>query len=134
MGNARKNRKVHELADAGGENMEQTWIKLLILMVGSSLVKYLFYDIWIWVFIDLAVLAIAYYMLKDNPYIDIRKTMLLLGGFTLISILTDVGVLNALLGQMIMLAVLFWMFWRRGKEQSGGGGQRSFPRRHKWHK
>ncbi len=114
--------------------MEQTWIKLLILMVGSSLVKYLFYDVWIWVFIDLAVLAIAYYMLKDNPYIDIRKTMLLLSGFTLISILTDVGVLNALLGQMIMLAVLFWMFWRRGKERSGGGGQRSFPRRHKWHK
>ncbi len=125
---------MHEMAYVGGGNVEQTWIKLLILMVGSSLVKYLFYDIWIWVFIDLAVLAIAYYMLKDNPYIDIRKTMLLLGGFTLISILTDVGVLNALLGQMIMLAVLFWMFWRRREERSGGGGQRSFPRRHKWHK
>lgn len=113
--------------------MDQTWIKLLMLMIGSSIVKYMFYNVWIWVFIDVAVLAIAYYMLRSNPYIDMRKTMLLLSGFTLISILTDVGVLNGLLGQLIMLGVLIWMFWRRSGN-GGGPKKRVFPQRHKWHK
>lgn len=116
--------------------MGETWIKLLILMVGSSMVKYMFADQLIWVVIDLAVLGIAYLMLRSNPYIDLRLTMLMLGGLTLISILTDVGFLNGFLGQLIMLAVLIWIFWRRSGGGGGGRGrqQRSYPRRHNWHK
>ena len=102
-------------------------------MIGSSIVKYMFYDMWIWVFIDLLVLGLAYYMLRSNPYIDMRRTMLLLSGFTLISVLTDMGILNGLFGQLIMLAVLFWMFWRKNGN-GGGPRQRQFTQRHKWHK
>lgn len=108
--------------------MERVWLKLIGVMIGASIVKYAVMSPLFWVAVDLAALAICYLMLRSVPYINIKTTMWYLSGFTLISVLVDLGVINALLGNVLSLVVIVWLLWRNYS------GPRRPPLRHKWHK
>lgn len=110
--------------------MNQVWLQIFVVMVGSSIVKYLFASSFVWVFIDLAVLAISYIILRRYPYVDLKASMLFLSGLTIVSVLTDIGLISGLIGNVLILAILAWMMFGRGTND--------VPRRpkvrHKWHK
>lgn len=110
--------------------MNQIWLQIFAVMVGGSIIKYMFTSPWVWVVIDLAVLGVAYLIIRRHAYVDIGKSMLFLGGLTAISVLVDLGIIGGLVGQIIVLGVLAWlMFGSRGNN-----GRRRPPLRHKWHK
>ncbi|MEM5768360.1 MAG: hypothetical protein AAGU23_07435 [Bacillota bacterium] len=113
--------------------MNGVWLQVLLVMVGGSLLKYVIPLPVAWVVIDLAVLGIAYLLLRRYPFVDFKSSMLFLGGLTVVNILTDLGFINGFVGTLLILAVLAWMFFRNG----GGGGdwrRKRQPLRYKWHK
>ena len=67
------------------------------------------------IFIDLAVLGAIYILLRRQyPYYSIKKIMLYISGMTVVSILVDIGILRADIGNLIILAILGWMFFGGG--------------------
>lgn len=114
--------------------MNPVWLQLFAVMIGGSIFKYMFFYPLAAVTIDIAVLAICYFILRRHPYVDIKQSMIFLGLLTAVSILTDFGVISAMLGNIAVLALLVWILFRQGGGGSGGGRRRQQPIRHKWHK
>lgn len=107
--------------------MNQIWLQIFAVMIGGSLLKYVFVNQFIWVIIDLAVLVGAYIILKRHPYIDLKKSMSFLGALTAISVLVDLGVVGGEIGNIAVLGLLAWMIF--GGRFGGFGGGRRRPRR-----
>lgn len=103
--------------------MNQIWLQVFAVMIGGSLLKYVFANPLVWVVIDFAVLISAYLLLKRHPYIDLKKSMSYLGALTAISVLVDLGVVGGEVGNIAVLGLLAWMIFGGGF----GGGRR--PRR-----
>ena len=95
--------------------MNRTWFYILGVMIGGSIVKYAFPYVLAWVGIDLAVLAIAYILVRRDRFIDMRHAMIFLGGLTGINILSDIGILTGMMANLALLALLGWMFFGGGR-------------------
>jgi len=95
--------------------MNRTWFYILAVMIGGSMVKYLLPNPLFWVIIDLAVLGIAYLILRRHPYIDMRHSMIFLGGLTVINVLVDFGIMSGMMGNIALLALLGWMLFGGGR-------------------
>jgi hypothetical protein len=98
-------------------------------MIGGNILKMLFNNLVIAVIIEIAVYAVFYLLLRRYPYIDLKRSMFYLGILTVISILIDIGLLSDMLGNIIILMLLFWMLFGGA---AGGSGRPKL--RHKWHK
>lgn len=109
--------------------MSQIWLQIFAVMIGGNILKMLFNNMIIAVIIEIAVFAGVYYLIRRYPYIDVKRSMYYLGVLTVISILVDIGLLSDMLGNIIILGLLFWMLFGGG---TGGGRRPSM--RHKWHK
>lgn len=109
--------------------LNQVWLIVLAVMIGGSILKYLILNPWAAVAIDLAVLAIAYLILRRYPYINLRSSMIFLGGLTAISVAVDLGLIDGLIGEIAILGFLAWLFFRRGDSS-----RRPPKLRHPWHK
>lgn len=107
--------------------MSQVWLELIVVMLGSSVIKYVFMNRLIWVVIDLVTLGICYLVLRRYPYVDMKSSMIFLSGLTVINILIDLGWISGLFGTLISLAVVMWLLWKRR-------GPRRPNMRYKWHK
>lgn len=112
--------------------MDQVWFKLFAIMIGGNIVKYLFANPLIWVILDLAVFAACYLYVRQYAYIDLKKTLILLGGLTVVNILVDTAMISALIGNVVVLGMAVWVIWQGGLRGSSGAGRK--PLRHKWHK
>lgn len=71
--------------------------------------------------IDLGVLGYVYLLLRSYRYINLQRIMTFLGGITAVSILTEVRLLPADIGSLIILGVIAWMLFGKGGFFSGGG-------------
>lgn len=109
--------------------MRQVWLHVFTVMIFGSIVKFVVPNVLLWVLADLVVFGICYLLLRRYPYIDIKKSMLFIGGLTLINILVDVNILNGLIGNIISLVLVAWVIFGGG---SKGKGQSIL--RHKWNK
>lgn len=91
--------------------MNRIWFYILIVMVVGSMFKYAVANTLAWVVIDLAVLGVAYLILRRYPYVDMKGSMLFLGGLTGINILVDLGIMSGMMGNLALLALLGWMMF-----------------------
>jgi hypothetical protein len=111
--------------------MNQIWLRIFMVMIGGTIAKQIVFNPFIWVCIDLAVLGISYLILRRYPFVDLKSSMLFLGGLTAVSILIDLGIISGILGPILTLALLAWMMFGR----NGRNGSNNRPtNRHKWHK
>ncbi len=95
--------------------MNRTWFYILAVMVGGSVVKYVFPNALAWVIIDLAVLGIGYLILRKDRFVDMRHSMIFLGGLTGINVLVDLGIMGGMMGNIALLALLGWMVFGGGR-------------------
>lgn len=95
--------------------MNRTWFYILAVMIVGSMVKYLLPNPLFWVVIDLAVLGVAYLILRRQPYVDMRHSMIFLGGLTAINVLGDLGIMSRMMENIALLALLGWMFFGGGR-------------------
>lgn len=94
--------------------MNQIWFQVLAVMIVGSIIKYLVYNQLAWVVIELAVLGIAYLILRRDRFIDMQRSMIFLGGLTAVNILVDLNIVNGIVGNLALLALLAYiMFGRR---------------------
>lgn len=108
--------------------MNQVWLQVFMAMICGSIIKMVFYNVFLWVVIDLLVLGVSYILLRRFPYIDIKKSMLFIGGLTAINILVDLNVIDGVLGNIAGLILVGWVVF------GGGKGKSKSILRHKWHK
>ncbi|MBP2637815.1 MAG: hypothetical protein H6Q72_3722 [Firmicutes bacterium] len=93
--------------------MNQTWFKILAAMIVGSMLKYAVFSVVAWVVIDLAVLGVAYLLLRRDPFTDMKHSMIFIGGLTAVNILVDIGIIGGMLGNLILLGLLAYMMFGR---------------------
>ena len=98
--------------------MNQTWFKILAAMIVGSMLKYLIFSTLAWVVIDLAVLGVAYLLLRRDPFTDMQFSMLFIGGLTVVNVLVDLGIIGGMLGNLVLLALLAYMMFGRGNHRN----------------
>ena len=69
--------------------MNKSWLKIFVPLIGGSIVKSFFPNQLVWVCVDLAVFGICYLILRRDPSVNLKISMLFLGILTFISILND---------------------------------------------
>lgn len=109
--------------------MNNVWWMILGIMVGGSILKYFFPNPFIALIINIAVMIAAYLVLRRYPYVDLKRSMTFLAGITVIVSLTEFGIIDGLIANICMLALLAWMFFGPGRRPP----KPSRPR-HQWHK
>lgn len=110
--------------------MNQIWFEIFAAMIAASIIKYFFYNMFVWVALDLVLLGVCYVILRRwRYYVDMKKSMIFLSGITLVNVLTDVGIINTLISNLLFLALLAWMVFG-----GNGKGPKRSNLRHKWHK
>ena len=110
--------------------ISNAWLYLIAIMIGGSILKNLVFHPVAWVAIDILVFAACWFLLRRYPYVDMRRTLMLLGGLTVVNVLADLGLIGAMTANIIVLAFIAWMIF--GGRGSGGGPRTNL--RHKWHK
>lgn len=110
--------------------MNRIWLKIFAVMIGSSIIKSFVPNSLVWVCVDIAVLGISYLILRRDFSVDLKMSMLFLGGLTAISILVDVGIMSDTMSSLLILALLGWMLYDRRSK----GNPKPPVNRHKWHK
>lgn len=112
--------------------MQDLTIRLLVIFIVGLILKTFAHMIFgndilgtsIGILVNISILGYVYLVLREYRYLNIKKIMAFLGGFTLISILMDIGWLPTDLGNLIMLAIIAWMLFGRGGFFSGRGRYR----------
>ena len=94
--------------------MNQMWFQVLAVMIVGSMLKYFVLNTLAWVVIDLAVLGVAYLLLRRDPFIDMRRSMIFLGGLTAVNVLVDLGIISGVIGNLALLGLLAYMMFGRG--------------------
>lgn len=110
--------------------MNKVWMQIFVAMIGGSIVKTLFPNSLVWVGIDIAVFGISYLILRRHSNVNLKSSMIFLGGLTLTSILTDLGMMSDMVSSLFVLALLGWMMYERRRNAN----PKPPEIRHKWHK
>ncbi len=100
--------------------MPSTWLLIfLALMSANIIIGYLPYSIIIpgIILVNLAVLAVSYFIFRRDPFVDLRANMLFMLGLTVINIMTDLGMMSYTMSWLAFGALLVWSW-------SGGGRSR----------
>jgi len=91
--------------------MNQIWFQVLAVMIVGSIIKYLVHSPLAWVVIELVVLGIAYLILRRDRFIDMQRSMIFLGGLTAVNILVDLNIMNGIVGNLALLALLAYIMF-----------------------
>ncbi|MBP2628098.1 MAG: hypothetical protein H6Q68_2809 [Firmicutes bacterium] len=110
--------------------MNKIWLQIFAAMIGGSIVKSFFPNSLVWVCVDIAVLGISYLILRRHSNINLKSSMIFLGGLTVVSILTDLGMMSDMMSSLFVLALLGWMMYGRRRNDN----PKPPEIRHKWHK
>lgn len=95
--------------------MQAITMQLLLVFILGGILKCFIISAFGWILIDLAILGAVYVLLrKQYPYFNLNKIMSYIAGMTLVSILVDIGFLNGHIGNLLILAILAWMFFSGG--------------------
>lgn len=100
--------------------MPSTWLLIfLALMSANIIIGYLPYSVIIpgIILVNLAVLAVSYFIFRRDPFVDLRANMLFMLGLTVINIMTDLGMMSYTMSWLAFGALLVWSW-------SGGGRSR----------
>ncbi len=94
--------------------MNQTWFKVLAVMIVGSMLNSFVFNVLARVAIDLVVLGVVYLVLRRDPFIDLKRSMIFLGGLTAVNVLVDLGIISITLSYLILLGLLAYMMFGRG--------------------
>ncbi|WP_371361423.1 hypothetical protein SRRS_28390 [Sporomusa rhizae] len=94
--------------------MNQTWFKVLAVMIVGSMLNSFVFNVLARVAIDLVVLGVVYLVLRRDPFIDLKRSMIFLGGLTAVNVLVDLGIISITLSYLILLGLLAYMIFGRG--------------------
>lgn len=110
--------------------MNKVWLQIFGAMIGGSILKGLVPNPLAWVCIDLAILGIVYLILRRHSNVDLKSSMYFLSGLTVISILTDLQMIDDMVSGICIFALVAWMFY--GRRRNGNSKPPSIN--HKWNK
>lgn len=97
--------------------MNFSWIYILIVMFAGDMVIRMMPILPVVLLVRFGVVVIGYFILRRDPFIDLRSSMMFLLGLTGLNILVDFGILGGMLANLAYIVLLVW-------SMSGGGRSR----------
>lgn len=97
--------------------INKSWIYILLLMVGGGFVIDFYPTLLTALVVRIGILVGGYFILRRDPFVDLRADMLFLVGLTVINILTDFGIMSHMMSNLAFIALLVW-------SMAGGGRRR----------
>jgi 4-amino-4-deoxy-L-arabinose transferase-like glycosyltransferase len=97
--------------------MNYTWIIILVMMVVGNLIINVFESYLSVIVVNAAILVGGYFLLRRDPRVDLRSSMLFLVGLSVINVLADFGIMSSMMANVACVALLIW-------SMAGGGRSR----------
>ena len=97
--------------------MSKSWLYVLGVMIAANVLLHIYPYVWMSLLMSLVVLVAAYFILRRDPFIDFRASMLFILGLTAINVLAALGILSSTMSNIAFIALLVW-------SMAGGGRTR----------
>jgi len=88
--------------------MFSPWLIIVALMIGVDVLTAFFHSTWISVIGSLAVFLIGYIILRRDPFVNLRLSMIFLGLLTVIDIAYVLGFISRFVMQEAFFALVLW--------------------------
>ena len=97
--------------------MSRSWLYILGLMLAGSVVINMYPLLVVSIAVNIGILIGSYLILRRDPYVDVRGSMMFIVGLVGINLLAAVGVLSSMMANLAFIALLVW-------SMAGGGRSR----------
>ncbi len=97
--------------------MSKSWLYVLGVMIAANVLLHIYPYVWMSLLMSFVVFVAAYFILRRDPFVDLRASMLFIFGLTVINVLAAVGVLSGTMSNIAFVALLVW-------SMAGGGRTR----------
>lgn len=91
--------------------MTNSWLYIMLLMFGTSIIGAWTGSIYIEIFLDLAVLGAAHFLLRKDPMVDYRTGMIFMIGLTIINILVELNLISRTVKWEGLIGLIVWSWF-----------------------
>lgn len=91
--------------------MSKSWLYILALMLGASLITYLTNSALVSLALDAGILVAAYFIFKRDRYIDMKSSMIFITILTAVNMMVTVGSISVDVSRQTMLALVIWSWF-----------------------
>ena len=91
--------------------MSNSWFYILLMMVASSFVSVMFGSVLIAIGLDVLVLVAAYFILRNDPWANLRASMVFLTILTAINILATLNLISRAVNNEALIALILWSWF-----------------------
>ncbi len=97
--------------------MARSWLYVLGLMLAGSVMINMRPTLFVALTVYIGIFIGSYFILRRDPFIDLRGSMLFIFGLTVINILAAIGWMSSTMSNIAFIALLVWSL-------AGGGRSR----------
>ncbi len=97
--------------------MSKSWLYILGLMLAGSFIIDLYPLLVVSIAVNLVLLVGSYLILRRDPYVDLRASMLFIVGLVAINLMAAVGLMSGTIANLSFIALFVW-------SMAGGGRSR----------
>lgn len=91
--------------------MSNSWLYILLMMIASSFISVMFGSVWIAIGLDLLVLVAAYFILRNDPWVNMRASMLFLTILTVINVMATLNLISNIVNHEALIALIIWSWF-----------------------
>ena len=91
--------------------MSKSWLYIMLLMIGTSIFSAWSGSILISVLLDLLVLGVGYYILRRDPWVNLRLSMIFLTILMGINILDTLQLISHAVNTQALIALVVWSWF-----------------------
>ncbi len=88
-----------------------SWLYILGLMIAASFITVYSGSVIVAVLCDIGVFVAGYFILRRDPWVNLRAAMFFLGCLTVINILYSVGLITSSVSNQAMLSLIIWSWF-----------------------
>lgn len=97
--------------------MSKSWLYVLGVMIAGSVILHIFPYLVMAFVVNIGIFVLSYLILRGDPYVDLRGSMLFILGLTVINLLAAMGWMSSMMSNIAFIALLVW-------SMMGGGSSR----------
>ena len=91
--------------------LSKSWLYIIGLMFLGNIVTAWSGNLIVAILCDLAVLFGGYFIIRNDPFLDLRSNMIFLTALTVINILIAIGLISRVVGNEAFIALLVWSWF-----------------------
>ena len=97
--------------------MTNSWLYILVVMLAGSFIIHMYPTLVVAIGVNVGIFIASYFILRRDPRVDMRASMLFIFGLTVINILAALGWMSSMMANLAFIALFIW-------SMAGGGRSR----------